>query len=130
MVNKPTFKTLIMKNILIITALLFSSFSFAQNNKPVFEKEGDLVRGTYYFENGQVRQSGTYKEGKLHGEWTSYNDAGEKVGVGNYAKGIKTGKWFFWDGKQLSEVNYNKNEISLIKTHDNNSTVAVNFTKN
>ena len=119
-----------MKNILIIAALLFSTLSFAQANKPTFEKDGDLVKGTYYFDNGQVRQAGTYKEGKLHGEWISYNDAGDKVAVGNYTNGAKTGKWFFWDGKQLSEVNYNKNEISSIKTHENNSDVAVNFVKN
>ena len=119
-----------MKYILIISALLVSAFSFAQNNyKPTFEKEGDLVKGTYFFDNGQVSQSGTYKEGKLHGEWISYNDEGDKVAVGNYSNGSKTGKWFFWDGEELSEVNYSKNEISSIKTNENNSNVAVNFIK-
>lgn len=119
-----------MKYLLIITALLFSTLSFAQSKKPVFEKEGDLVKGTYYFDNGEIRQSGTYKEGKLHGEWKSFNDAGDKVAVGNYTNGTKTGKWFFWDGKELSEVNYNKNEISSVKTHENNSNIAMNFVKN
>ena len=120
-----------MKNIFIISALLISSFVFAQNNKPTFEKElGGLVKGTYYFDNGQISQSGTYKKGKLHGQWISYNEDGEKVAVGNYKEGAKTGKWIFWNGKELSEVNYSKNEISSIKTHENNSNVAVNFTKN
>ena len=128
-VKKPTKVIIIMKNILIIAALFISTIAFAQTNKPIFEKTGDLVKGTYYFDNGEIRQSGTYKEGKLHGEWTSYNDAGDKVAIGNYTNGTKTGKWFFWDGKELSEVNYAKNEISSIKTHENNSNVAVNFTK-
>ena len=128
--KKPTNVITTMKNILILAALFISTIAFAQNNKPTFEKDGDLVKGTYYFDNGEVRQSGTYKEGKLHGEWTSFNDAGDKVAVGNYTNGTKSGKWFFWNGKELSEVNYNKNEISSIKTHENNSNVAVNFTKN
>ena len=118
-----------MKNIFIITALLFSTLAFAQNNKPVFEKDGDFVKGTYFFENGQVQQTGTYKKGKLHGKWISYNEQGDKVAVGKYVNGSKTGKWFFWNGEELSEVDYSKNEISSIKTHENNSNVAVNFNR-
>jgi len=119
-----------MKNILIITALLFSTISFAQKNKPVFEKNGDLIKGTYFHDNGQISQQGNYSDGKLEGEWTSYNDQGDKVAVGNYNNGTKTGKWFFWNGKELSEVDYSKNQISSIKTHNNNSSVAANFIEN
>ena len=76
-----------------------------------------------------MSQTGTYKEGKLHGEWISFDNEGNKVAVGNYTKGVKTGKWFFWDGNELSEVNYSNNAIASIKTWESNSNVALNFIK-
>ena len=118
-----------MKNLILIVALLFANFSFAQEVKPKFEKDGDIVKGTYFHDNGLVSQVGFYKDGKLHGEWKSFNAKGKKIAVGNYTQGKKTGKWFFWDGEKLSEVNYSDNQISSIKTWDNNSDVAVNFNK-
>lgn len=40
---------------------------FAQTEKPVLEKEGNLVKATYYHENGKVKQQGYFKNGKLDG---------------------------------------------------------------
>ncbi|WP_010177767.1 toxin-antitoxin system YwqK family antitoxin [Aquimarina agarilytica] len=120
-----------MKNIIVFIALMATSFVFAQSKKPTYEIKGDLIQGTFYHENGEIQQRGLYnKEGKLHGEWKSFNDKGEKVAVGNYENGKKAGKWFFWDGNTLSEVDYTNNNIASIKTHENNSNVAVNFINN
>lgn len=117
-----------MKTVITITALLFTSLIFSQNKKPTFQTEGNLVKGTYFHDNGEIKQTGTYKEGKLHGEWISFNDNGDKVAVGEYFEGRKNGKWFFWDGDKLSEVNYNNNKITSIKEWESNSSVVANFT--
>jgi len=93
-----------MKKILMIAAILFSGIVAAQEVKPTFEKQGNTIKGTYFHENGEIRQQGFYnKEGKLHGEWKSYDATGKKIAMGQYDNGTKTGKWFFWEGEKLSE---------------------------
>ncbi|WP_062061629.1 toxin-antitoxin system YwqK family antitoxin [Aquimarina longa] len=117
-----------MRKLLIVTALLFSVTIFAQEVKPTFEKEGNLIKGTYYFEDGTVRQQGFYnKEGILHGEWKSYDATGKKIAMGQYNKGVKTGKWFFWTADKLSEVNYDNNQIADVTTWSGKDNVVMNY---
>ncbi|MEL4307203.1 toxin-antitoxin system YwqK family antitoxin [Joostella sp. CR20] len=117
-----------MKKTVLIFAMLFSLVMVAQNveNKPKLEKEGYLVKATYFHENGQIAQTGYYLEGKLHGEWKAYNEAGKKIAMAEYDKGEKTGKWFFWNNDTLKEVNYEDNSIAKVTTWNNaNPVVAV-----
>ncbi|WP_281989824.1 toxin-antitoxin system YwqK family antitoxin [Aquimarina aggregata] len=117
-----------MKKILVAIAILFSATVMAQDVKPTFEKQGTQIKGTFFHENGEVRQQGFYnKEGKLHGEWKSYDTTGKKIAMGQYANGIKTGKWFFWSADKLSEVNYNDNQIADVTTWSNKDNVVVNY---
>lgn len=98
-----------MKKLLIMALMLVSgTVTFAQNTKkPVFEKKGDLVKATYYHENGEVAQTGHFtSKGKLQGEWTSFDVNGKKTAIGTYENGKKVGKWFFWKGDSLQEVDY------------------------
>jgi len=119
-----------MKKIVIIFATLITGLLTAQNVKPTYEKVDDnTIKGTFYHENGKIQQQGLYKNGKLHGKWISYNAGGNKVAEGTYAKGAKVGTWFFYDGKTLSEISYNKNVIASIKTWEENSNVVANFKK-
>lgn len=120
----------IMKKSLIIIATLITGLLTAQNVKPVYEKvDNDNIKGTFFHDNGKIQQQGLYKKGKLHGKWVSYNAQGNKVAEGTYENGAKVGTWFFYDGKTLSEINYNKNVIASIKTWDENSNVVANFKK-
>ena len=73
-----------MKKYIILTALLFSGIAFAQENDPKLEAIGELVRTTYYFENGKVQQEGFFKNGKLEGIWISFDINGNKLSVANY----------------------------------------------
>ncbi|RAV29710.1 toxin-antitoxin system YwqK family antitoxin [Sinomicrobium soli] len=102
-----------MKKIMIIAAMLVSAGVFAQKTEaePRFEKEGNLIKATYYHDNGTIAQTGFFKAGKLHGEWQSYDIEGKKVATGKYDKGQKTGKWFFWSGEQLNEVTFEDSRI-------------------
>ena len=112
--------------VMVYIAALFMTVTIAAQEKPKFEKENDLVKGTFYFENGQIQQQGTYKDGKLHGEWISYDHNGDKVAKGYYENGIKTGKWFFWNEEKLSEVDYSNNKITEVNTWINTNNVVSN----
>lgn len=115
-----------MKNIMIMIAVLFSATIFAQDNKPTFEKQGDLVKGTFYHDNGVVQQEGFYKGKKLHGEWFAYNAEGKKTAQGQYDNGVKTGKWFFWNSDKLSEVDYSNNKVASVVTWSNKDNIVSN----
>lgn len=103
-----------MKKILIIALMSFSLGAFAQDITPKFEKEGDMVKATYFHANGEVAQQGYFLNEKLEGEWTMFNEKGDKIAMGNYVKGAKTGKWLFWEGDALREVNFDNNKIAAV----------------
>lgn len=105
-------------------AILITTAINAQDVKPTFEKDGDLIKGTFYYEDGSVKQEGTYKDGKLHGEWISYEQNGKKNAIAQYKEGDKTGKWFFWANDILTEVDYNSNIIAEVKSYKNTRTLV------
>lgn len=108
------------KKIVVAAAFLAGATLMAQEGpEPRFEKDGDLIKGTFYYEDGSIEQEGSYKNGKLHGKWISYNQSGEKTAIAKYSNGKKTGKWFFWNSSQLTEVTYNENRIAEVINHQN-----------
>lgn len=84
------------------------------NVKKEVRQQGDITEAVFYHENGEVAQKGTYKNGKLHGEWVSYDQQGNTLALGKYANGVKTGKWFFWNEDRLSEVDFENNAIASV----------------
>lgn len=104
-----------MKKYMIIGAMLVSGMISANNTEPKLEAYGNLVKATYYYENGQIQQTGFFKDGKLEGQWVAYDANGAKKSVGEYSNGEKTGKWVFFSENNLAEVNYSKNKIESIK---------------
>ena len=114
-----------MKNIrfsLTVFTFLVVSGLAAQEIQPKFEEQGDLIKGTYYYEDGSIRQEGTYKDRKLHGEWVSYDQNGKKNAIAHYREGIKMGKWFFWSADAMTEVQYETNKIVNVKVHKDDPT--------
>lgn len=105
-----------MKKILIMGVFLVSGVAFAQTTKPVLEQEGNLVKATYYYDNGKVQQQGFFKDGKLTGQWIAFDEQGNKKSIGEYVNGTKTGKWFFWNDKALSEVDYSDSRVAAVKS--------------
>lgn len=104
-----------MKKIVIMALFIFSGMLFSQEVKPKFEIVNNLVKATYYYDNGQIMQQGFYLDGKLHGKWVSFREDGDKKVMGEYENGKKTGKWFFWEVNELSEVDYNQSKIKEVK---------------
>lgn len=116
-----------MKKYILILALVFVSTSvFSQKKKELkLNKETNLIEATYYHDNGQISQKGTFNlERKLHGDWISFNDSGEKVSEGVYHKGIRTGKWFFWNDGVIKEVEFDNNMIASVIDREGKSSVV------
>ena len=114
--------------IYIIAALSFIGVTVsAQDFKsPLFHVDWELISATYYHENGEVSQKGTFnKDGVLVGFWTSYDNNGNKLSQGYYENGIKSGKWFFWSEDTLKEVDFQDSKIINVIEWDEKSEVAL-----
>lgn len=104
-----------MKKYVVMMLLLVCGLTFAQEKNVKHEVVGQLVKSTYYDENGNIRQEGFYKDGKLHGQWISYDANGKKIAMGQYENGKKIGKWFFWNTASLNEVDFKESQIAQVK---------------
>ena len=103
------------KSVLFVFVLLITVASFAQQKRDLkFNKDTNLIEVVYYHDNGVVSQTGTYTaDGKLHGEWLSFDTEGKKIVSANYDNGKKVGKWIYWIDGKPKEVDYSKNIASL-----------------
>ena len=100
-----------MRVLLAVLMICFLSTVQAQKKEDTYVQKGDLVEATLYHENGQIEQHGFFKNKKLHGTWTYFNTKGEKVSIGNYDNGVKTGKWIFYMEDTQREVDYDNGRI-------------------
>lgn len=105
-----------MKKIIIIFALLLTTYGFAQKERTLkLNEKTNLIEVVYFHDNGSISQTGFYtQDGKLQGEWISYNEKGEKIVLANYQNGVKVGKWLYWIDGNIKEVNYDNNAIANI----------------
>ena len=106
-----------MKKIFTTTIMLFTVLTFAQKERVLkLNKETNLIEVTYYHDNGVVSQTGSYTlDGKLQGQWVSYDTEGHKTVLANYDNGKKVGKWFYWTKETVKEVDYSINAIANLK---------------
>ena len=115
-----------MKKAVLFLAVMFAVSISAQDIKPTFEKMGKMVKATYFHDNGEIAQTGYMLNGKLHGDWVMFNVEGKKIATGQYQNGQKTGKWFFWQKDELSEVDYMDNRVAQVKNWSHGDAVTVN----
>ena len=86
--------------------------------------EGFNIEGlrTSYYENGQKRTEGTYKDGELDGKWTRWHENGQKWMEGTYKDGdlINMTEWYE-NGQKNSEVTFKDGKEDGMWTgwHDN-----------
>ncbi len=100
-----------MKYIAFLLTMFSLTLSAQASKSPRYEREGDLTKVVYFHDNGEIAQTGYFKDKKLHGNWISYQDSGKKSAMGSYQMGMKNGQWFFWKGNELIEVIYEDNKI-------------------
>ena len=110
-----------MKKIFLIALMMVSGVIFAQG-EPQLEVVGQLVKATYFYDNGNVQQVGFFNDGKLDGKWTSYNENGSIKAIAEYTNGQKSGKWIYNDNAvAVREVDYNNNQIVSVKVSKENT---------
>jgi antitoxin component YwqK of YwqJK toxin-antitoxin module len=115
-----------MRKVILFAVLALSTAVFAQESEPKFEKFGDLVKATYYNEDGKISVEGFFKDKKLTGEWVGFDNQGNKTKIAYYKDGKKVGKWFVWNNESLKEINYNNNVIVSVNTWKPESKLAIN----
>ena len=117
-----------MKKIVVVVLMLCVGFTYAQKDRTLkLNEEKNLIEVVYYHDNGKVSQTGFYtKDGKLHGEWYNYCQEGNKITSAKYDNGQKVGKWFYWSGDILKEVDYSNNKIAKVSEWTNKTEVASN----
>jgi antitoxin component YwqK of YwqJK toxin-antitoxin module len=115
-----------MKNFISIVILCLTIAGYAQEKQPTFKAENDLVKATYYYEDGSIKTQGYFKDKKLTGEWVRFDKSGNKVQIAYYSNGLKVGKWFVWEKESLKEINYKNNVIASVNVWKSESKVALN----
>lgn len=60
-----------------------------------------LIDGNYfsYYPNGQLKESGNYKEGHKNGFWQSWYENGKRQSVGRYEKNHEIQEWKYYNEK-------------------------------
>ena len=104
----------VIKNIITILFLTLSSIGYSQNIEPTFKASEDLVKATYFYEDGSIKTQGFFKNKKLTGEWVRFDKSGNKVQSAYYKNGKKVGKWLIWTKEVLKEINYENNAIASV----------------
>jgi len=97
--------------ILILVFVLGLTFSYGQTTKVERTTSPQVKKLTQFHDNGEVAQQGYILRNKLDGTWESFDAEGNKIAVGNYEKGVKSGTWFFWTDEQLIEVEFVNNKV-------------------
>jgi len=116
-----------MKTLLILSVMMLGMITYAQEVKPKFDQLKDgKIEATYFHENGAIAQKGFFLNKKRHGEWTSFDNKGQKTAQAEFKNGQKTGKWFIWNGDKLTEVDYKNNQIAAVNTWVDKDPVASN----
>ena len=115
-----------MKKVIIIALLFISSIGFSQENETTFQKAGDLVKATYYYDNGDVKVEGYFKDKKLTSVWTSFDEKGNKTKIAQYKEGKKVGKWYVLGKESLKEISYDNNVIVSVNDLKAGTRLALN----
>jgi antitoxin component YwqK of YwqJK toxin-antitoxin module len=86
---------------------LFFIICFSQNIPP---KNGEWKE---YYENGQLKIVGFYKDGKQEGEWKEYHENGQLKSVGSFKNGRQEGEWKAYDenGQLKVIIHYKNGEV-------------------
>ena len=114
-----------MKRMIMLLCVLCVGMSYAQKERElILNEKANLIEVTYFHDNGTISQTGFYTvDGKVHGDWYSYCQEGNKLTSAQYDNGHKVGKWFFWMGDVLKEVDYQKGKIVAIHNWTGKETV-------
>lgn len=97
----------------VLIVLVLTTINLSAQQKSVYHKDGHTTTVTHFYEDGTVKETGSYYKGILHGEWIKYHPTGKVNLEANYDNGDKEGKWLTYsaDGMELIEVLYSDNAL-------------------
>lgn len=113
-----------MKTFILTLVFLAGTAVFAQEKEVV--RTDKTVKISTYHDNGVLAQSGHQLKGKNHGIWQSYDNQGNRMTIGEYTNGKKTGTWLFWIDKQVVEVTYKDNLIAEVSYWETGTKAVAN----
>ncbi|MEQ6124924.1 nicotinic acid mononucleotide adenyltransferase [Pseudotenacibaculum sp. MALMAid0570] len=114
-----------MRKVLAIACLFAVCLVQAQDNQPTYKAVGDLVEATYYFADGSVHKKGFFKNQKLTGKWTEFDQKGNRVAIGYYNEGKKVGTWVQWKNNKLRQISYDNNVVASVSAWEEDVKIAI-----
>lgn len=115
-----------MKKVFILLCFWGLTNTFAQQTERnvSYQHEGDVIRFVEYHANGTLAQVGQIRNNLNDGLWSAYNHEGRKIAEGQYYRGMRVSKWFFWDEDSLIEVDFEDNKIVKAIRWDKSQVIA------
>lgn len=97
----------------VMMVFLFAVPTQAQQPKDEYTRNGDKVMVTRFYEDGAVREQGTFANNVADGRWVEYNRDGSVKIEAFYTDGKKEGKWFVYsnEGQVMYELVYADNYL-------------------
>lgn len=87
-----------MKTLALILALLINVSVIAQGSTPSYTKiSQNKTKVTWFYDNGQVKETGYFVNNTKDGVWETYSENGTKTSEANYSNGVKNGNWNMWN---------------------------------
>ena len=102
-----------MKRFMTLGLMLLLTIGAYAQVEDVYTAVGDVVYVERYFEDGTLREKGSYVNELPAGSWVEYYRDGSVHIEANYTEGKKDGKWFVYsnDGEYLYELIYADNRM-------------------
>jgi antitoxin component YwqK of YwqJK toxin-antitoxin module len=81
--------------------------------KSKFVRHGDLVAITNYYESGEVKETGFFKNEVPEGKWETFSTDGSKTAELSYVNGKRHGEFRVWDefSNAYIEMKYANGEV-------------------
>jgi len=115
------------KNPAITDSLYFSYFqNGVMKSSGVFRNGKAGGTWKYFYENGTLKMTGIFKENEHHGYWKYFHENGNINMEGEIYKDIKEGEWkyYFENGNLKNAGNYKKNKkVGLWKYYNEDGTI-------
>lgn len=104
----------LIKIVSVVAGFLFVLPTQAQQPADKYTKEGNKIIVTKYYEDGTVREQGTFVGEVADGRWVEYNRDGSVRTEAFYENGKKEGKWFVYsdEGQVMYELVYSDNRLT------------------
>lgn len=97
----------------LLYILLFVTLSALAPAKAHAATYADSTVRTYY-QSGQLKEKGQYRNGNKHGRWTTYNENGAIIKVVKYKNGKFWWERLYKNGK-LSQITNRKGKVHKMK---------------